>query len=62
MTASFRIWSTVYVFGAPDPGYELDQIIWSLSVGSASYEITATATFVMPAVDVVVYVTFKPAG
>ena len=54
--------STVYGFGVPAPGYKLDQIIWSLSDGSASYDITTTATFVMPAMAVVVYVTFKPAG
>ena len=53
--------SSVYVFPNPDPGYELDKIIWSMIDGSASYDITEAKNFVMPAADVVVHVTFKPA-
>ena len=52
----------IYVFPTADPGYQLDKIIWSLIDGSASYDITEARNFVMPAMDVVVYVTFKPLG
>ena len=52
--------TTVCVFANPDPGYELASIIWSLIDGSASYDITQAKNFVMPAMDVVVYVTFRP--
>ena len=34
----------------------------SLIDGSASYDITEAKNFVMPAMDVVVYVTFRPVG
>ena len=54
--------TTVSVFPNPAPGYVLDKIIWSLIDGSASYDITEAKTLVMPAMDVVVHVTFKPAG
>ena len=54
--------TSVYVFPNPDPGYRLDKIIWSLIDGSASYDITEAKNFVMPAMDAVVYVTFRPAG
>ena len=54
--------TTVYVFPNAEQGYVLDKIVWSLIDGSASYDITEAKTFVMPAMDVVVYVTFKPAG
>lgn len=54
--------TTVCVFPNPAPGYVLDQIIWSLIDGSASYDITEAKNLVMPAMDVVVHVTFKPAG
>ena len=54
--------TSIYVFPTADPGYQLDKIIWSLIDGSASYDITEARNFVMPAMDVVVYVTFKPLG
>ena len=54
--------TTVFVFPNPAPGYALDKIIWSLIDGSASYDITEAKNLVMPAMDVVVHVTFKPAG
>ena len=54
--------TSVYVFPNPDPGFMLDKIIWSLIDGSASYDITEARNFVMPAMDAVVYVTFRPAG
>ncbi len=54
--------TSIYVFPNPDPGYRLDKIIWSLIDGSASYDITEAKNFVMPAMDAVVYVTFKPVG
>ena len=54
--------TTVYVFPNAEQGYTLDKIVWSLIDGSASYDITEAKTFVMPAMDVVVYVTFKPVG
>lgn len=54
--------SYVQVYATPAPGYTLDKIIWSLIDSSASYDITQTAAFTMPAMDVVVYVTFKPVG
>jgi len=54
--------SAVYVFPNADPGYTLDKIVWSLIDGSASYDITEAKNFVMPAMDVVVNVTFRPAG
>ena len=54
--------TTVWVRPSPAPGYVLDKIVWSLIDGSASYDITQSQNFVMPAMDVVVYVTFAPAG
>jgi len=54
--------SAVYVFPNAEQGYVLDKIVWSLIDGSASYDITETKNFVMPAMDVVVYVTFRPVG
>jgi len=54
--------SAVYVFPNAEQGYVLDKIVWSLIDGSASYDITEAKNFVMPAMDVVVYVTFKPIG
>ncbi len=54
--------TTVYVFPNAEQGYTLDKIVWSLIDGSASYDITEAKNFVMPAMDVVVYVTFKPAA
>ena len=54
--------TTVYVFPNAEQGYVLDKIVWSLIDGSASYDITEAKNFVMPAMDVVVYVTFKPVG
>jgi len=54
--------STVYVFPNAEQGYVLDKIVWSLIDGSASYDITEAKNFVMPAMDVVVYVTFRPVG
>ena len=54
--------TTVYVFPNAEQGYVLDKIVWSLIDGSASYDITEAKNFVMPAMDVVVYVTFKPAA
>ncbi len=52
--------TTVYVFPNAAQGYVLDKIVWSLIDGSASYDITEAKNFVMPAMDVVVYVTFQP--
>ena len=54
--------TAIYVFPSANPGFTLDKIIWSLIDGSASYDITEAKNFVMPAMDAVVYVTFKPAG
>ena len=54
--------TTVYVFLEAEQGYTLDKIVWSLIDGSASYDITEAKNFVMPAMDVVVYVTFRPVG
>ena len=54
--------TTVRVVPTPAPGYRLASIVWSMIDGSASYDITETQTFVMPAMDAVVYVTFKPAA
>ena len=54
--------TTVYVFPNAEQGYTLDKIVWSLIDGSASYDITEAKNFVMPAMDVVVYVTFRPVG
>ena len=54
--------TTVYVFPNAEQGYVLDKIVWSLIDGSASYDITEAKNFVMPAMDAVVYVTFKPVG
>ena len=54
--------TSIRVIPNPDPGYTLDKIVWSLIDGSASYDITEAQTFVMPAMDVVVYVTFRPVG
>ncbi len=44
------------------PGYVLASIVWTLIDGSASYDITEAQNFVMPGMDVVVYVTFTPAA
>ena len=54
--------TTVYVFPNADPGCRVASIVWSLIDGSASYDITEAQNFVMPAMDVVVYVTFQPVG
>ncbi len=54
--------TTVRVLPTPEPGYRLASIVWSMIDGSASYDITEAQTFVMPAMDVVVYVTFQPAA
>ena len=54
--------TTIYVFPNANPGFVLDKIIWSYIDGTASYDITESRNFVMPAMDVVVYVTFKPLG
>ena len=53
--------TSVYIFPEPDPGYELDRIVWSYLDGSASYDITEAKNFVMPAADAVVHVTFRQA-
>ena len=52
--------TTVRVVPTPAPGYRLASIVWSMIDGSASYDITETQTFVIPAMDAVVYVTFQP--
>ena len=52
--------TTVRVVPTPAPGYRLASIVWSMIDGSASYDITESQTFVMPAMDAVVYVTFQP--
>ena len=54
--------TTVWVRANPAPGYALASIVWSLIDGSASYDITESQNFVMPAMDAVVYVTFVPLG
>ena len=54
--------TTVRVVPSPAPGYKLASIVWSLIDGSASYDITQSQTFVMPAMDAVVHVTFVPVG
>ena len=54
--------TTVWVRPTPAPGYRLASIVWSMIDGSASYDITQAQNFVMPAMDVVVYVTFQPVG
>ena len=54
--------TTVRVVPSPAPGYKLASIVWSLIDGSASYDITQSQTFVMPAMDAVVHVTFAPVG
>ena len=54
--------TTVRVVPSPAPGYRLASIVWSLIDGSASYDITQSQNFVMPAMDAVVHVTFAPAG
>lgn len=61
-TTEFSVYpaTTIYVFPNANPGYTLDKIIWSYIDGTASYDITETKNFVMPAMDVVVYVAFKP--
>ena len=63
-TTEMNVYPTtgIYVFPNPDPGYALDRIIWSFMDGTASYDITESRNFTMPAKDVVVYVTFKPLG
>ncbi len=52
--------TTVRVVPTPDSGYRLASIVWSMIDGSASYDITETQSFVMPAMDAVAYVTFQP--
>ncbi len=52
--------TTVRVVPTPAPGSRLASIVWSMIDGSASYDITESQTFVMPAMDAVVYVTFQP--
>ena len=52
--------TSVRVVPTPAPGYRLASIVWSMIDGSASYDITESQTFVMPAMDAVVYVTFQP--
>ena len=54
--------TTVRVVPSPAPGYKLASIVWSLIDGSASYDITQSQNLVMPAMDVVVHVTFVPVG
>ena len=54
--------TTVMVIPSPAPGYKLASIVWSLIDGSASYDITQSQNFVMPAMDAVVHVTFVPQG
>ena len=54
--------TTVMVIPSPAPGYTLASIVWSLIDGSASYDITQSQNLVMPAMDVVVHVTFAPVG
>ena len=54
--------TTVRVVPSPAPGYKLASIVWSLIDGSASYDITQSQNLVMPAMDVVVHVTFAPVG
>ena len=54
--------TTVRVVPTPAPGYRLASIVWSMIDGSASYDITEAQNFVMPAMDVVVYVIFQPVG
>ena len=54
--------TTVMVIPSPAPGYKLASIVWSLIDGSASYDITQSQNFVMPAMDAVVHVTFVPVG
>ena len=54
--------TTVRVVPSPAPGYKLASIVWSLIDGSASYDITQAQNLVMPAMDVVVHVTFAPVG
>ena len=54
--------TTVRVVPSPAPGYKLASIVWSLIDGSASYDITQSQTFVAPAMDVVVHVTFASVG
>ena len=54
--------TTVRVVPSPAPGYKLASIVWSLIDGSASYDITQAQNLVMPAMDVVVHVTFVPVG
>ncbi len=54
--------TTVRVVPSPAPGYKLASIVWSLIDGSASYDITQSQNFVMPAMDAVVHVTFVPVG
>ena len=63
-TTEFNVYptTTIYVFPNANPGFVLDKIIWSYIDGTASYDITEAKNFVMPAMDVVVYVTFKPLG
>ena len=63
-TTEFSVYptTTIYVFPNANPGYTLDKIIWSYIDGTASYDITEAKNFVMPAMDVVVYVSFKPLG
>ena len=52
--------TTVRVVATPGPGYRRASIVWSMIDGAASYDITESQTFVIPAMDAVVYVTFQP--
>lgn len=52
--------TTVWVNAIPDPGYRVASIVWSFIDGSASFDITETKCFVMPAMEVVIFVTFQP--
>jgi len=52
--------TTVWVNPIPDPGYRVASIVWSFIDGSASFDITETKCFVMPAMEVVIFVTFQP--
>ena len=53
---------TIAVNGVPFEGYAISEILWSADGGATKNNITDTASFVMPAMDVAVYVTFRPVG
>ena len=52
----------ITVDAKPCTGYELDTITWSKDGGVTKTDITAEACFTMPADNVDVYVSFRPAG